>query len=152
MVSVVSLVGFYIEIMSYFMKVLKAMLMVVFLTILIFVGWLFLPPQERLDKQTLDIDLNNSEFKLVGYRNNSGDPSQPLTYHYFITLKDGKVDDLVPFLITTDPFVKLLESAENTVSLIANGKIDAYSNDVWVKQKDGILHHWYISIDAKYVR
>ncbi|MEZ8104470.1 hypothetical protein FCV43_11060 [Vibrio genomosp. F6] len=133
------------------MKVLKAVLIVILFAAVSYVGWLFLPPQASLEKQTLDLDLNAS-FKLVGFRHNSGDPSLPLTYHYFITLEGEDVKDHTPFLITTDPFVKLKGSAENTLALVVNGKIDAYTNDVWVKQDDGILYHWYVSLDAKYVR
>ncbi|MEZ8786453.1 hypothetical protein AB6D73_04305 [Vibrio splendidus] len=133
------------------MKAIKTLFFLMVLLSGLFTAWLFIPIPATMDKQTLDVPLTEP-FKLVAYRSNPNDASKPLTYHYYVISDVVGVDDMDPFLVTTDQFVKLDEFDENTFNLTVNGKIESYTNDLWIKKADGKLQHWYVSVDANYVR
>lgn len=134
------------------MKAIKALFFAILLAMGLFVGWLFMPAQTTLDKQVLDAPLSVEPFKLVGYRSISTDPEVDSLYHYFVIIEGTDIKQIEPFLITSDPFVRLESSDENTLLITVNGKIERYTNDLWIEKSDGMLHHWYVSANAGYVR
>ena len=133
------------------MKAIKTLFLLMILACGLFTAWLFISIPATIDKQTLDVPLTEP-FKLVAYRSNPNDASKPFTYHYYVISDAVDIDDMDPFLITTDQFVKLGEFDENTFKLTVNGKIESYTNDLWIKKTDGTLQHWFVSVDANYVR
>ncbi|WP_394246776.1 hypothetical protein [Vibrio profundi] len=133
------------------MKAIKYFFFLVVLLGGLFTAWLFVPIPSVLDQQTFEQPLTEP-FKLVAYRNNPNDASQPYTYHYFVVSDVSDIKEMEPFLITTDKFAKLGEFDENTFSMSVNGKIEQYTNDLWIEKSDGKLQHWYVSIQANYVR
>ena len=133
------------------MKAIKTLFLLMILACGLFTAWLFISISATIDKQTLDVPLTEP-FKLVAYRSNPNDASKPFTYHYYVISDAVDIDDMDPFLVTTDQFVKLGEFDENTFKLTVNGKIESYTNDLWIKKTDGTLQHWYVSVDANYVR
>jgi len=133
------------------LKTAKVLFFVVVLLSGLFTAWLFIPTPAILDKQVLDVPLTKP-FKLVSYRNNPNDASMPFTYHYYVISDVSDIEEMEPFLITTDKFAKLGEFDENTFSLSVNGKIEQYTNDLWIEKSDGKLQHWYVSINARYIR
>jgi len=133
------------------MKAIKYFFFLVVLLGGLFTAWLFVPIPSVLDQQTFEQPLTEP-FKLVAYRSNPNDASKPYTYHYFVISDVSDIKEMQPFLITTDKFAKLGEFDENTFSMSVNGKIDQYTNDLWIEKSDGKLQHWYVSITANYVR
>ncbi len=117
-----------------------------------FTAWLFMPAQTTLEKQVLDAPFSDAPFKMIGFRSISTDPEVDPMYHYYVVTDSTIVEDSEPFLITSDPFVRLTGNAENTLTIKVNGKITRYNNDLWIELPSGRLHHWYVSLDAKYVR
>ncbi|BDU40386.1 conserved hypothetical protein [Vibrio nigripulchritudo SFn27] len=133
------------------MRTLKIWLSIVSLFLLAFSAWLFMPAISKVEKQVLEQDLAEP-FRLVGYRVISTDPSIDATYHYYLTVKDSDIDEESPFLITSDPFIKVDNFDDNSLHISVTGKIELYRNDLWVKKDDEKLHHWYISMQSKYIR
>lgn len=87
----------------------------------LFTAWLFIPIPATIDKQTLDLPLTEP-FKLVAYRSNPNDATKPFTYHYYVVSDISNVDDMDPFLVTTDQFVKLGDFDENTFKLTVTAR------------------------------
>lgn len=134
------------------MKVLKSILFIAVFCTTAFAAWLFMPAQSTLEKQVLDAPFADAPFKMVGFRSISTDPEVDPMYHYYVITDETKVSDIEPFLITSDPFVRLTGNEEHTLTITVNGKITQYNNDVWVSLPSGKLHHWYVSANARYVR
>ncbi|NLS11891.1 hypothetical protein HGP28_03165 [Vibrio sp. SM6] len=133
------------------MKKLTLTLALVGITIAVAAALLFLPTHTTLGKEVLSKPIAE-EFKLVGYRSLSTDPATTGQIHYFVVGLDANVDELTPFLITTDRFVRVSAVEENSFHLTINGKISAYHNDLWVKRSNGTVKHWRVSADANYQR
>ncbi|MGF1755419.1 hypothetical protein L4C33_17715 [Vibrio makurazakiensis] len=133
------------------MKALKYFFFFIVLLSGLFTAWLFVPIPATLDQKTFEQPLTEP-FKLIAYRNNPNDASKPYTYHYYVISDVSDIKELEPFLITTDKFAKLGTFDEHTFSMTVNGKIEQYTNDLWVEKSDGKLQHIYVSIDANYVR
>lgn len=134
------------------MKALKSVFFTALFCTFAFAAWLFMPAQSILEKQVLDAPFAGTPFKLVGFRSISTDPEIDPMYHYYVITDDTDVSDIEPFLITSDPFVRLTDNEEHTLTITVNGKITQYKNDLWIELPNGKLHHWYVSAIAGYVR
>ena len=114
-------------------------------------AYVFIPNHENLGKQTLSTGINDS-FKLIGHQIHSTDPDAGKKFGYFILSVNDTVDDKEPFFVTSDPFLKVEQTGENTIKLQSSGRIYQYRNDLWIPQPSGQLYHWYVSLDSSYVR
>ncbi|GLR06905.1 hypothetical protein [Vibrio hyugaensis] len=114
-------------------------------------AWVFIPSHETMGAQTLEEALNDN-YTLVGHRIHSTDPDASNMFGYFVVYKDESTEDMEPFLVTSDQFIRMEQTGENTLALTINGRIYRYHNDLWVKNPDGKLQHWLVSATANYVR
>ncbi|MCW8335673.1 hypothetical protein J4N42_21325 [Vibrio sp. SCSIO 43135] len=133
------------------MKLLKISFYSLLALTALFSVWLFMPAKVTLAQQVLDKSVGEP-FSVIGYRTVSTDPEADTQYHYFLAGSDDKVEDLEPFLVTTDPFVRVIEFGDNKLSITSSGRIYSYHNDLWVEKDDGTIHHWYVSLQSQYVR
>lgn len=133
------------------MKRLKYGIGLLAIAITALLAWVFIPTHETLGQQVSEQALNE-DFTLVGHRLHSTDPDAGKQFAYFVLADGVEVDGQTPFLITSDPFVRMTLSGEHTLMLTVHGRIYQYHNDLWVTQADGTLHHWYVSANAEYVR
>ncbi len=114
-------------------------------------AYVFIPTHVRLSTEILNKSVGDG-FKLVGHKVISTEPKDSKLNHYFLIAEDTDVPDAEPFLITSDPFIKAVETSEtaNKLKIELKGRIKAFDNDLWVKKSDGTVHHWLLSIDAQY--
>ncbi len=133
---------------------MKNFMRAVLLLLMIAIGvlaWVFIPSHETVGAQTLEEALNDN-YTLVGHRIHSTDPDAGNMFGYFVVYKGASTDDLEPFLVTSDQFIRMEQTGDNTLALTVNGRIYRYHNDLWVENPDGKLQHWFVSATAKYVR
>lgn len=133
------------------MSKLKVTLAVFLLTIAMVIAWVFIPTHVRLGKQILSQPIGDG-FLLVGHKAISTDPQAGNLNHFFLIDQSNSVKDAKPFLITSDPFIKVENVDDNKVSLTINGRVKYLDNDLWVERPDGTVQHWYISTTINYVR
>ncbi|HFN0991603.1 TPA: hypothetical protein ACHCIS_005114, partial [Vibrio parahaemolyticus] len=62
------------------------------------------------------------------------------------------IEEQEPFLVTSDQFIRMEQTGDNTLSVTVNGRIYQYHNDLWVPKSDGKLQHFLVSATANYVR
>ncbi|MGR5236332.1 hypothetical protein [Vibrio alfacsensis] len=131
-------------------KFTQAMLLLLVISIGV-LAWMFIPSHETIGQKTLEEALNDN-YNLVGHRIHSTDPDVGNMFGYFVVSKGGSIEDAEPFLVTSDQFIRMEQTGENTLSLTVTGRIYRYHNDLWVTKTDGKLQHWFVSATANYVR
>ncbi|MGR5176943.1 hypothetical protein ACPV4B_13385 [Vibrio parahaemolyticus] len=131
-------------------KFLYSLLMVFLFTVAI-LAWVFIPTHENIGPQTVKTPLDN-EFTLVAHRVLSTDPDAGSKFAYFVVTQTSDINDLEPFLVTSDQFARIEKTGDNSLSLTVNGRIYQYHNDLWVNKTNGQLQRWYVSINARYLR
>ncbi|NOH80395.1 hypothetical protein F0231_11665 [Vibrio sp. RE86] len=114
-------------------------------------AWVFIPTHVRLSSEVLNKPVGDG-FKVLGYKAMSTEPKDGKLLHFFLIDEDSSIKDVEPFLITSDPFIKVEATDENKLSLTINGRVKHLDNDLWVERPDGTVIHWFISADVKYVR
>ncbi|CAE6934456.1 hypothetical protein ACOMICROBIO_GDFFDHBD_02817 [Vibrio sp. B1REV9] len=133
---------------------MKNFIRAILLLLIIAIGvlaWVFIPSHETMGSKTLEEALNDN-YTLIGHRIHSTDPDAGNMFGYFVVSKGQNTEDLEPFLVTSDQFIRMEKTGENTLALTVNGRIYRYHNDLWVQKPDGTLQHWLISANASYVR
>ncbi|MGR5319689.1 hypothetical protein [Vibrio alfacsensis] len=131
-------------------KFMRAMLLLLVIAIGV-LAWMFIPSHETMGQKTLEEALNDN-YVLIGHRIHSTDPDAGNMFGYFVVSKGNGIDDAEPFLVTSDQFIRMEQTGENTLSLTVNGRIYRYHNDLWVANTEGKLQHWLVSATANYVR
>lgn len=133
---------------------MKNFIRAILLLLIIAIGvlaWVFIPSHETMGSKTLEEALSDN-YTLIGHRIHSTDPDAGNMFGYFVVSKGQDTEDLEPFLVTSDQFIRMEQTGENTLALTVNGRIYRYHNDLWVQKPDGTLQHWLVSAHASYVR
>ncbi|PFG58592.1 hypothetical protein ATG66_1146 [Vibrio sp. ES.051] len=114
-------------------------------------AWVFIPSHETIGQKTLEQALSD-HYTLVGHRIYSTDPDAGNRFGYFILATGQNIEEQTPFLVTSDQFIRMEKTGDNTLSATINGRIYQYHNDLWVQTSDGKLQHFLVSATANYVR
>ncbi|EGQ8446370.1 TPA: hypothetical protein RG678_005080 [Vibrio alginolyticus] len=114
-------------------------------------AWVFIPSHETIGQKTLEQALND-DYSLVGHRIYSTDPDAGNRFGYFVLATGQSIEEQEPFLVTSDQFIRMEQTGDNTLSVTINGRIYHYHNALWVPKSDGKLQHFLVSATAKYVR
>ena len=133
------------------MSKLKLSFGLVVLAVTLVLAWVFIPTHVRLGSEILNQPVGEG-FQLVGHKAISTDPQDGKLNHYFLIDQTTSVKDAQPFLITSDPFIKVAKVDDNKISLTINGRVKHLDNDLWVERPDGTVQHWYISTVINYIR
>tara|TARA_Y100001960_G_C14763361_1_gene875415 strand:+ start:1675 stop:2076 length:402 start_codon:yes stop_codon:yes gene_type:complete len=114
-------------------------------------AYVFIPTHVRLGTQITEQAVGN-DYKLVGFKAISTKPQDGKLNHYFLIPSNGTIDDVEPFLITSDPFLSVGKVVDNKLTLTIRGRVKHFDNDLWVEKDDGKVEHWLISADISYIR
>lgn len=133
------------------MSKLKISLGVALVTVALVLAWVFIPTHVRLSSEILNQPVGEG-FKLIGHKAISTKPEDGKLNHFFLIDENSSVKDATPFLITSDPFIKVSQTDENKLSIKINGRVKQLDNDLWVERADGTVQHWFISAQINYVR
>ncbi len=113
--------------------------------------YVFVPTHVRLGKEILNLPINDS-YVLLGYKAMSTEPKDGKLNHYYLVSKDLGIADAEPFLISSDPFIRLIDVKENKIKIAVVGRVKHFDNDLWVSKPDEKVEHWFISADIDYTR
>lgn len=133
------------------MSKLKLSLGMVGVAVALLLAYVFIPTHVRLGSEILNQPVGEG-FQLIGHRAISTDPQDGKLNHFFLIDQASSVSEAQPFLITSDPFIKVSNVDDNKISLIINGRVKSLDNDLWVERPDGTVQHWYISAKINYIR
>lgn len=133
------------------MSKLKLSILGIIVAIAAIMAYVFIPTHVRLGTQITDQAVG-SDYKLVGYKAISTKPQDGKLNHYFLIPSNGTIDDVEPFLITSDPFITVGKVVDNKLTLNVRGRVKHFDNDLWVEKGDGKVEHWFISADISYIR
>ena len=126
-----------------------------FLSVIVALGVLlayaFIPTHVRLGQEVINQPIGDG-FQLVGYKAISTEPADGNLNHYFLLAQGESVKDAQPFLISSDPFIRVESVVDNKLDITIVGRVKTFDNDLWITKADGTAHHWLISATIKYVR
>ena len=126
-----------------------------FLSVIVALGVLlayaFIPTHVRLGQEVINQPIGDG-FQIVGYKAISTEPADGKLNHYFLLAQGESVKDAQPFLISSDPFIRVESVVDNKLDITIVGRVKTFDNDLWITKADGTAHHWLISATIKYVR
>lgn len=114
-------------------------------------AYVFIPTHVRLGPEITNQPVGDS-YKLVGYKAISTKPQDGKLNHYYLIPADETIEDVEPFLISSDPFIRVGKVVDNKLSLTIKGRVKHFDNDLWVEKNDGKVEHWLISAQIDYIR
>ena len=133
------------------MSKLKLSFLVIIVAVAALLTYVFVPTHVRLGSEVLNKPINE-QYTLLGYKAISTEPSDGKLNHYFLVPVNTTVEDVEPFLISSDPFIKVESVKDNKLSLSIKGRVKHFDNDLWVEKPNGKVEHWLISADIRYIR
>lgn len=133
------------------MSKLKLPVALLIIAVCALLAYVFIPTHVRLGSEIINKPLND-HYRLVGYKAISTDPKDGKLNHYFLLPINQTIESNEPFLISSDPFIKIIEVKDNKLTLSVKGRVKHFDNDLWVEKADGKVEHWLISADIRYIR
>ncbi|WP_397450424.1 hypothetical protein [Pseudomonas sp. NA-150] len=116
---------------------------ILLLTCLVYIGgtWLFTPSAPNLDKLVLNYPIGEGGF-IYGVRNNPGGSTVGYSYRYYVSKKLENEEIIlsslvrsIPFLITTDPAVKI-EGTGSELAVLVKGQVYDFHSRTVVRHAD----------------
>lgn len=133
------------------MSKIKTTLILLLVLVAALLAYVFIPTHVRLGSEIINQPLND-QYTLVGYKAISTEPKDGKLNHYFIVATNQSVEVTEPFLISSDPFIKVTNVEDNKLTLSIQGRVKHFDNDLWVEKPNGSVEHWLISANIGYIR
>ncbi len=133
------------------MSKIKTTLILLSVLIAALLAYVFIPTHVRLGSEVINQPIND-QYTLVGYKAISTEPKDGKLNHYFIVATNQSVEGTEPFLISSDPFIKVTNIEDNKLTLSIQGRVKHFDNDLWVEKPNGSVEHWLISANIGYIR
>ncbi|NOI27775.1 hypothetical protein [Vibrio coralliilyticus] len=133
------------------MSKVKLSLLTLIAALGLLLAYVFIPTHVRLGQEIINQPIGDG-FQLVGYKAISTEPADGKLNHYFLVAQGESVKDTQPFLISSDPFIRVEGVVDNKLDITIVGRVKAFDNDLWITKADGTAHHWLISATIKYIR
>ncbi|WP_306439761.1 hypothetical protein [Vibrio japonicus] len=133
------------------MSKLKLSIALLIIAVCALFAYVFIPTHVRLGSEIINKPIND-QYRLVGYKAISTEPKDGKLNHYFLLSTNQTTEGNEPFLISSDPFIKIIEIKDNKLTLSVKGRVKHFDNDLWVEKADGKVEHWLISANIRFVR
>ncbi|MBN3494682.1 hypothetical protein [Vibrio neptunius] len=128
------------------------LIIIIFISALsLLLAYVFIPTHVRLGQEIVNRPIAEG-VQLVGYKATSTDPKDGKLNHYFLLAQGQSAKETQPFLITSDPFIRVESVVDNKLYITITGRVTTFNSDLWITKTDGTAHHWLISANIKYIR